>query len=116
MAEGIVLAAEKGKIGESYVLAGPAVPMDAMFEMWAELTGRQAPILHIPARYVRPLAPVAGALAGILPLPPLFSPEMMGVLGRTYMARADKARSELGWKPRPLRQGMAEMREWIESE
>ncbi len=111
IAEGIILTAECGKIGERYILTGPAIPLDEMFALWSKLTGRPAPRLHIPARYVRPVA----ALISTLPLSPLSSKEIIGILGETFMARADKAREELGWQTRPLPQGMRETFAWIAS-
>ena len=114
IAEGIVLAAEKGEVGESYVLAGPAVPMGEMFAFWSYLTGKPGPAVSIPARFVKPLAPVMGLVNAVLDLPPAFSRESIEILGVTYMARADKARAELGWKPRPLQSGMKETFQWIE--
>lgn len=113
IAEGIILAAEKGKIGESYVLAGPAVPLGEMVDFWSYLTGKPAPPIRIPASLVRATAPLVGALNAILPLPTLLSQEAADIVGATYAARADKAREELGWRPRPLQAGMVETFEWI---
>lgn len=113
VAEGHILAAERGRLGESYVLAGPAVPLGEMVDFWSYLTGKRAPALRVPAGAVRPLAPVAGAAAAAFPLPQVFSKEAMNTMGATYMARADKARTELGWQPRPLQAGMLETFEWI---
>lgn len=114
IAEGIVLAAEKGEIGEDYVLAGPAVPLGEMVDFWSYLTGRSAPTLRIPARYVKPLAPAVGAAERVISLPDAISKEGINILGATYMARADKARAALGWQTRPLQAGMLETFEWID--
>ena len=113
VAEGHILAAEKGKIGESYILAGPAIPMGEMIDFWAHLTGKRAPALRISARFIQPFAPLMGFLNGLLPLPPLFSQESVAISGATYMARSDKARAQLGWQTRPLQTGMLETFEWI---
>lgn len=113
VAEGHILAAEKGKIGESYILAGPAIPLGEMVDFWAHLTGKQAPSLRIPSSLLRPFAPVMGALETMIPLPPTFSREAVASLGATYIARSDKARAELGWQTRPLQTGMLETFEWI---
>jgi dihydroflavonol-4-reductase len=108
VATGHILAAEKGRIGESYILAGPAIPLGEMVDFLAYLTGKRAPLLRIPARLLRPLAPLAGMLHSLLPLPNVMSEEAIRSLGTTYMARADKARAELGWQPRSLHDGMVE--------
>lgn len=114
VAEGHLLAADKGEIGESYILAGPAVPLGEMVDFWSYLTGKPAPAVRIPAKLVSPTAPVVSAAHSALSLSDLFSEETIAILGATYMARADKARTELGWKPRPLQAGMLETFEWIE--
>ncbi|MCB9419048.1 MAG: NAD-dependent epimerase/dehydratase family protein [Ardenticatenaceae bacterium] len=116
IAEGHILAAEKGKIGESYILAGPAIPLGEMIDFWAHLTGKRAPSLKIPASLLRPFTPVMGALESIIPLPAMFSREAVASLGATYMARSDKARAELGWQTRPLQTGMLETFAWIADE
>ena len=114
IAEGIILAAEKGKIGESYILAGPAIPLGEMVDFWAHMLGRRAPAVRIPGQVLRPFAPVMGAVSSVAPIPSVFSEEATRSLGATYMARSDKARAELGWKTRPLQTGMLETFKWIE--
>lgn len=113
VAEGHILAAEKGRIGECYILAGPAVPLGEMVEFWAQLTGKRPPLAHVPSRLVRQMAPVSGFLQPRLGLPQSFAGDLMSVAGTTYAARSDKARAELGWRPRPLQSGMLETFEWI---
>jgi nucleoside-diphosphate-sugar epimerase len=113
VAEGHILAAEKGRVGECYILAGPAVPLGEMVDFWAQLTGKRPPLAAIPARFVKGLSPVAGRLQSALSLPQTFSGELVGSLGVSYAGRSDKARAELGWRPRPLQTGMLETFEWI---
>jgi nucleoside-diphosphate-sugar epimerase len=113
IAEGHILAAETGKPGESYNLAGPAIPLGEMVDFWAQLTGRRPPAARVPARYVRGFAPVAGRVQPALSLPTAFSEELVATLGATYIASSEKARTELGWRARPLQTGMMETLEWI---
>ena len=113
VAEGHLLAAEHGKIGESYILAGPAVSLNEMIDFWAYLTGKSAPTIHIPARFLRPFAPLMGTINTFITLPSVFSQEATASLGSTYMARSDKARTELHWQTRPLQTGMKETFTWI---
>jgi len=113
VAEGHILAAERGKLGESYILAGPAIPLGEMIDFWAYLLGRQAPLIRIPAGGLRPFAPLLASANNLLPLPGVFSGEATRSLGVTYMARSDKARRELGWQTRPLQTGMLETFQWI---
>ncbi|MCA9933148.1 MAG: NAD-dependent epimerase/dehydratase family protein [Anaerolineales bacterium] len=113
IAAGHILAAEKGKIGESYILTGPAIPTGEMIDFWAYLTGKPASPLRIPHTLLHPFAPLMSTLQPALHLPTLFSGEAISLLGATYMARADKARAELGWETRPLQTGMLETFAWI---
>lgn len=108
IAEGHILAAEKGKIGETYILAGPPIPLKEMMDFWAHLTGKKAPVVRIPAAFLRPFAPLMETIGSFVPLPSVFSGEAVRSLGTTYMARSDKARKELGWSTRPLQTGMLE--------
>ena len=113
VAEGHILAAEKGRLGECYILAGPAVPIGEMVEFWSQLTGKRRPVARIPASAARRLAPLAGRAQSALSLPQAFSGELMRTLGASYAARSDKARAELDWRPRPIQSGMLETFEWI---
>ena len=113
VAEGHILAAEKGKIGESYLLTGPSVPLGEMIDFWAYLLGRSRPALRVQGKFIQPFAPVASAIESVVPLPPFYSGETAAMAGTTYIARADKAKRELGWETRPLQSGMLETFEWI---
>jgi dihydroflavonol-4-reductase len=113
IAAGHLLAAEKGKVGESYILAGPAIPLNEMVDFWAHLIGRKPPSFRLAGRPLRKFAPIMGTLSGVLPLPSLFSEESVASLGVSYMARSDKARTELGWTTRPLQTGLLETFDWI---
>jgi dihydroflavonol-4-reductase len=108
IAEGHLLALDKGQAGESYILAGPAIPLGEMVDFWSHLTGKPAPLLRIPARFLKLFAPLVGAVEGVLPLPPTVSRESINILGASYIARSDKARAQLGWQTRPLHTGMLE--------
>ncbi len=116
IAEGHILAAELGRIGESYILAGPAIPLGDMVDFWGDLTGRPAPALRIPALFLKPFAPLLDFVKGIVPLPSLFSAEAVSSLGTTYMASSEKAKAELGWKTRPLQSQMLDTLNWIAEE
>lgn len=104
--EGHLLAAEKGKPGESYLLAGPILSMGQVAQVWADASDRRPPLLHVPARFIKPLAPIVAALGAYLPLQAMISQDAIAILEATYIACADKAQAELGWQARPVREGM----------
>jgi nucleoside-diphosphate-sugar epimerase len=113
IAEGHILAAEKGNIGESYILAGPAVSLRDIMNLWANILDRRPPSLEIPSQYLTPLAPLVGLVERLVPLPEIISQDTLNILGASYAARSDRARMELGWRIRPLEEGMRETLAWI---
>jgi nucleoside-diphosphate-sugar epimerase len=113
IAEGHILAAEKGKIEETYILTGPAIPFGEMMDFWAQLTGKPAPRVRVPASLVRASRPVTNVAGKFTDLNAAFSSESAAIAGATYMASSDKARTELGWQTRALQTGMLETFDWI---
>ena len=113
VADGHLRIAERGRPGESYILAGPPVPLGELVEFWAMLTGRSAPPLRLPARFLQSAAPLVEFVQHFVTVPPFYSAESLRLSGVTYMASAAKARAELGWQPRPLQAGMLETFQWI---
>jgi nucleoside-diphosphate-sugar epimerase len=112
--EAHLLAAENGRLGESYVIAGPAMSFQEIVPLWARLAGKPVPLAYLPSRFLHPLAPVAQALGERIPgWPELLSADAVRVMGCTYIARADKALGELGWKPRPVEEGMRQTLDWV---
>ena len=108
-AEGILLAHDHGRTGESYVLGGRITTLREMIETTARLAGRRPPRLTVPAWLLRamiPLGPLIGRAMGVGPnLGELISASD----GVTYWATDEKARRELGYSPRDLEQGLRDL-------
>jgi dihydroflavonol-4-reductase len=113
VAEGHLLAAEKGKIGESYILAGPAIYLRDMVKVWASILRRGEPAWMVPPALLQPFVPLVEAVEPYLPFPDLISSETIRMLDATYFARSDKARDQLGWRCRQVRPGMTETFSWM---
>jgi len=116
-AEAHRLALEKGRLGETYHIAGPVHTMQEAIAVVTELTGVRGPRWQPRPATVRALARVLKGINRIVPLPPMYSAEVIeGIAGNTYIGNSDKARRELGFAPRDLRSGLrqaliAEMQE-----
>jgi nucleoside-diphosphate-sugar epimerase len=103
IADGHLLAMEKGRNGEAYILAGPPVTYKQMMEMWQAICGIPAPKLWLPAWTARLSAQLVGGLERVFKLKTAISSEVLTTQADyTFYATADKARRELGWQPRPL--------------
>jgi len=116
IAEGHILAAEKGQPGESYIITGPSLSLGSMARMWAKVSGKPAPLAYVPARWIKPLLPLAEFMNRYLPMPEILSPDGVRIMGVSYSARAYKAWTHLGWETRPLETGMKETFDWIAQE
>jgi dihydroflavonol-4-reductase len=106
VADGVLLAHDRGQIGESYVLGGEKSTMGGLIEKTAELSGRKAPRMTLPpllAKLSAPLGPLVGPALGF---PPNLSEAIRVSNGVTYFANDDKARRELGYSPRGLDEGL----------
>jgi nucleoside-diphosphate-sugar epimerase len=108
-ARGHVLAMEKGEIGRSYHLAGPCRMWSEILPMAEEITGVKAPRFALPPWAARMASWLMKPVNALVPLPPTYHPETLRVAaGATYYGRDDRAREELGWSTRPLREGLEE--------
>ena len=106
IAEGIVLAHDKGRIGESYNLAGPKSTMGELVDKTAELSGRKPPRITMPPALMKmaiPIGPVVGKLMGF---PPNLGELIRTSDGVTFWMTDDKARRELGYQARDLDTGL----------
>lgn len=108
-ARGHMLAMEKGRPGESYIIAGPPHTLIEAFEMAERITGIPAPRSHPSPRTMRLLSRVMGLVERVRPVSESMSSENLRVLaGATYLGDSRKARAELGFSARPLEEGLRE--------
>ena len=104
-----ILAMERGRAGESYIVAGPAHSMIEALQIAERLTGVKAPSLHPPPALMKAASMLMGGIAPLVSLPPELTAEGLRVLaGVTYLGSNAKARRELGYDPRPLEIGLRE--------
>jgi len=108
-AQGHVLAMDRGRAGESYILAGPPHTLEEALEIAEEITGIRPPWLRPPAMLLRAMAAMASAVETVIPLPPTYSGETLRIAsGATYLASSEKAQQELGFGARALEDGLRE--------
>jgi len=106
VAQGHILAMEKGRIGESYIIAGDRYLLADAFQLASQVSGKRAPMVA-PAQMVKVMSVLARPFDNFLP-PAYTSEGLRVVAGVTYMGDNSKARRELGYNPRPFREGWAE--------
>lgn len=112
-ARGHILAMEKGRIGESYHLAGPCHRLAEGFKVMEQTSGIGMPVMRASPGMMRMNAGMMDVIGSIIDLPDAFTGEIMRSSSGTYWADDSKARNELGWQPRSMEDGI---RETVEAE
>ena len=103
------LAMERGRPGESYIVAGPVHTFREVFELAERLTGIPAPRIHPGPGALKAMAAFMKFLGALIPLPSDYSAESLRIMaGTTYIGDNRKARRELGFAPRLLEEGLRE--------
>ena len=105
---GILLAHDRGRVGEAYVLGGELTTMRDAVRAAAAAAGRRPPRFTLPTVLMRPLVPIGGLVGRVMGTAPNLGELISASHDVTYWARDDKARRELGYDPRPLAAGFAE--------
>jgi dihydroflavonol-4-reductase len=107
VANGHVLALEKGAPGAAYMLAGPRASLADVLRKVAALAGTKPP-LTLPVSMVRATAAVNGVVGRVVPLPDDYTGESLRASVATYLGSPARAQQELGWSARGLDQGLPE--------
>ena len=108
VADGVVLAHDRGKAGESYVLGGEITTQGAMIDKAAAIGGKKPPRMKVPPIVLKAMIPVGRFVGPAMGLPPNLREMISAAHNVTYLAKDDKARRELGYAPRDLDSGLRE--------
>lgn len=100
-AEGVRLALERGRRGERYLLVESNVTVRELLVRIARLCGARAPGPRAPRALWWILTQAARRIEGRDPEGRV-SPQALRMAGADWRADGSKARSELGWSPRPF--------------
>lgn len=102
--EGIALAAEKGRLGETYILAGESMSLRQMFEIWNTKPGGFKVRFYIPRWLAMLMFGPMGPLQRLAGLPAFISSETVAASSISYNFSSAKAQRELGWTYRPAQE------------
>jgi nucleoside-diphosphate-sugar epimerase len=90
-----LLAMDRGRVGESYIVAGEPHTFVKVLETAEKITGIPAPRMHPSRGFLLALAAITGS-------------QFLRVAPATYLGSNAKAKRELGLVHRPLEQGLRE--------
>jgi dihydroflavonol-4-reductase len=115
VAEGHLLALEKGRIGESYILGGEDVSLRQMLAVIAGLAGRKAPTINLPRAPLYPIAWIAEAVARITGKEPFVTADALKMAKYHMFFSSAKAARELGYTARPYGEALADALAWFKT-
>jgi dihydroflavonol-4-reductase len=107
VAAGHLLAADRGRDGERYILCDRHVTLRELAETAKRVAGegRVPPVLPVPV--AKALAAVGESVARLFGVPPLIGRGQLHFLLWNAQPDSSKAQDELGWEPTPLDEGVA---------
>jgi len=109
---GALAAAERGRVGERYILGGENLSHWEAARILAGVTGGPGPRLMLPGWLLPLLARLVDALNRLSPRPPLVSGEQIRLGAETFYVDNRKAVRELGLPGTPFRQAAADAYGW----
>jgi dihydroflavonol-4-reductase len=113
-AEGHLLIAEKGKIGERYLLGGENLTLKQVLDLLARLTGLPASKLKIPHALALGVAYAETAFARLLGREPQIPVEGVKIAQHFMFVDCTRAKRELGFQAEPVAAAFERAVRWYE--
>jgi nucleoside-diphosphate-sugar epimerase len=113
LVRGHILAMEKGRAGERYILGGENVSLARLFDLVDEVTGRRHLRVSLPAGLAMAYSRVEKRKAEWLGLYPRITPGWVETFLRDWAYSSAKAERELGYTVTPLKEGIRLTCEWL---
>jgi dihydroflavonol-4-reductase len=113
IAEGHLLAFERGRIGERYILGGENVLLRNLLATVAGAVGRRAPSIRLPRLPIFPLAYGAQAFAYVTGKEPLLTVDGLRMSRYHMFFTSAKAERELGYRSRAYQDGVIDALAWF---
>ncbi len=109
VATGVLLALDKGKAGEAYVLGGQITTMRELIQTLARVAGKKPPKRTLPTGLMKAMTPMGPIVGKMMNQGPNRRELISSADNVTFWAKHDKAVAELGYSPRGLEQGLRDM-------
>lgn len=113
VAYGHLLAFEKGKIGERYILGGENLSLQTILGIICELTDRKPPSIKLPHNFILPIAWCMERWANISKKEPRATVDEVHMSKNLMYFSSDKAIKELGYQIRPAKEAIKDAIDWF---
>lgn len=113
VAQGLILAGEKGRCGESYILSGERIAVPDIIKIVQEILGTHLLSLKIPFSLARLTAKFTPIYYRLTHAKPRFTSYSLATITSNSFISHAKALLELGYHPRPLRDTLRDTVMWF---
>jgi dihydroflavonol-4-reductase len=113
VALGHLLARDRGRPGERYILGGLDMSLREILAVVATRCGRKPPSVRLPRAVVYPIALVSEALARFTHAEPRVTLDGLRMSRKHMYFSSRKAESELGYQSRPPEQAIGDALDWF---
>lgn len=113
VADAVILAGEKGKSGEFYILTGGHTTNFEMMEILEKVTGKKKPKIALPYWLMSSAGFFAEFYYKATGKEAVITRDSARILKSDLRASSEKAKKELGYSPRPLEQTFKDHFEWL---
>jgi dihydroflavonol-4-reductase len=114
VAQGIILAGKKGRSGESYILSGEQISVQSLMETIQEITGLKSIHIRVPIRLAHFAAHFTPFYYRLAKIRPRFTRYALETIASNSAISNAKARQELGYQPRSLRETLVDTVRWFQ--
>ena len=112
VAEGHLLALERGRVGERYILGGTNLTLKEALSEIASIAGRKPPRIRLPHNLVLAVAAIAEAWSRVSGKEPWVNLTSVRLARKKMYFSTEKAQLELGYRPRPIREAFRDAIDW----
>jgi len=113
IAQGLILACERGRRGETYILSGERITVDSLITTVKNIAHLRFIKLHIPMSLARFAAYFTPAYHRLMHTKPRFTTYSLEVLQSNSVISNSKARLELGYSPRSITDTLSDTVNWF---
>lgn len=116
VAQGHLLAFQRGKVGERYILGGDNLGLGEILALVANVTGRRPPKIKLPIGPLVPLAVATEAIARLTGREPFITRDGLRMARKKMFFTSAKAERELGYFHRPAAAAIADAVHWFKTQ
>lgn len=113
VAQGHLLALEKGIIGEKYILGGENMSLKDLFAMTSKIANVRPPLVRLNQKVIWPVAVVSEWMANRFHIQPRVTREMLLMSYKKMFFSSAKAEKELGYSYRPAYDAVQDAVDWF---